>query len=438
MSNSSSSASHGEAIIGEWPRRLLHVPTMTSHVWQPGNIYGGVASPTYNIITYTWGRWMLRHPEDLPHVKAIDIKGVEWDIPRIDPRHFTSDEFLATIRRSMGPTPAYAGRSEPPTQNQLRKRWQAEDRIPEDEEATRLRRQEAELQRLRVRPKYSEFLWLDVACIDQRPGSPDSAIEIGRQGDIFRGAQHVFIWLTTLNDQDLYTLLSNASLIYKYDRVLHHISSVDLDMVSVQTSLERLCTDPWFSSLWTLQEAYLRPDGMFLSRNAQLADDSNKRMEDQWHEFSFSLGILAFNIRCLYIHVFRGRASRAGLELKERYLTLTRRIGVVNLDRTNPLTPYVASKERTTSREEDRVYGIQQIFGFHLGASAPNGPRRFYPRHELEVELGKAILAKYPISSHLFVATSPVEFGDGWRIAPNSRIIESAPKSEWAVSSASS
>lgn len=439
MTSVPSSAGPDGANIGDWPRRLLHVPSMTSYLWQPGNIYGGITSPTYNIITYTWGRWMLRHPEDKPHVKAIDIKGIEWDVPRIDPEHFLTEEFLAVIQRSTGPTPPYAGRSEAPTQNQMRQRWHAQDVISDDEEPVRLGRQREELQRLRPRHlkhlERNEFLWLDVACIDQRPGSADSAIEIGRQGGIFRGAQHVFIWLTTFSDHELGSLLSNTSLIYEYGRILQYLPGCEpLRLELIQTSLEKLCDDPWFSSLWTLQEAYLRPDAMFLTRNGRLADDLRLRGAEEWHEFSFSLGILAMNMRSLYIHLYRQAHTESGLKLKKRYLDSIRQMGVVHLDRTGPLTPYVASQARTTTREEDRVYGIQQIFGFRLGASARSGAPLDYSRAELEVELGKAFLAKYPISSNLFIATRPVEFGDGWRIPPSSRIIESAPKSEWPVS----
>jgi hypothetical protein len=37
-----------------------------------------------------------------------------------------------------------------------------------------------------------EFVWLDVACIDQRANELRSAAEIGRQAAIFNGAIQVF------------------------------------------------------------------------------------------------------------------------------------------------------------------------------------------------------------------------------------------------------
>lgn len=81
--------------------------------------------------------------EDLSNSRAIKIDGVPWDIPRVDPSHFTVDDFQAAMRM--------AGR---------------DTRFGLD----------------------VEFLWLDVACIDQRGNEPRSAAEVGRQGVIFKRA----------------------------------------------------------------------------------------------------------------------------------------------------------------------------------------------------------------------------------------------------------
>jgi len=102
-----------ERALGNWPRRLLHIPTLTSYAWQPGNIYGEVQEPKYNAITYTWGRWRLFEGQ-MPHVQAvpISIDGDAWAILRVDPKHFTAEEFqnvicaaatLQTCYRGIGP-----------------------------------------------------------------------------------------------------------------------------------------------------------------------------------------------------------------------------------------------------------------------------------------------------------------------------------------------
>lgn len=64
MENSALDLSHSliedEDALGDWPRRLLHVPTMTSFEWAPGNYYGSTQEPSYNATSYTWGRWAAR------------------------------------------------------------------------------------------------------------------------------------------------------------------------------------------------------------------------------------------------------------------------------------------------------------------------------------------------------------------------------------------
>jgi len=47
--------------IGNWPQRLLHVPSMTSFEWEPGNRYGVHIVPLYNAFSYTW--WISNFSE---------------------------------------------------------------------------------------------------------------------------------------------------------------------------------------------------------------------------------------------------------------------------------------------------------------------------------------------------------------------------------------
>ncbi len=143
--------------IGDWPRRLLHVPTMTSMVWRPGNLYGDFESPAYNAVSYTWGRFRLDQggkprPQKYNDIQGLPIRGVEWTVPPINPEHFQEQELSALLKRMT---------------------W----------------------------PSSVEFVWIDIACIDQRRGSEEGSLEVGRQAAIFRGARHVFIWWTGLGGQ---------------------------------------------------------------------------------------------------------------------------------------------------------------------------------------------------------------------------------------------
>lgn len=149
--------------IANWPRRLLHLPTWTSYEWEPGHIYGGHREPRYSAISYTWGRFRLdsrSKSKALRRIQGIPISNCPWKIPPIDPERFTCEEFRTALRRTAGAT--------------------ASDTAPA-----------------------AEFVWLDVACIDQRPGSENGQLEIGRQAVIFRSAQIVTIWLTDFNVETL-------------------------------------------------------------------------------------------------------------------------------------------------------------------------------------------------------------------------------------------
>lgn len=144
--------------IGSWPRRLLHVPTWTSYEWEPGHIYGGHREPIYNAISYTWGRFRLdsgSRPKGLRRIRGIPILNCQWKIPPIDPKQFSCEELKTVLRRITEHTASYAAAK-------------------------------------------SQFVWLDVACINQDKGSEDGRLEIGRQAQIFGGAQMVIIWLTDL------------------------------------------------------------------------------------------------------------------------------------------------------------------------------------------------------------------------------------------------
>lgn len=57
---------------------------------------------------------MLRTHEDQPHIHAVNIKGVDGDIPRINPEHFSREESLAVIMRSTAPAEGQALKSSIP------------------------------------------------------------------------------------------------------------------------------------------------------------------------------------------------------------------------------------------------------------------------------------------------------------------------------------
>ena len=211
-----------ESTLGRWPRRLLHVETLTSHEWSPGNRYGSAIEPAYAAITYTWGRWRLKDDE-MSKVKAIPVKNVPWKISRVTPDlHFSVQELEAVINRASDPPPQTTSSA--------------------------------------ASAEHVGFVWLDVACIDQRENHPKAASEMGRQANTFRCPAYVYAWLTSLSQQSL-------------DDIFRFLTT-NKERHGPQSAiglLSKLTSDPWFSSLWTLQESFLRTDAFFLFRNAQIA-----------------------------------------------------------------------------------------------------------------------------------------------------------------------
>lgn len=360
-----------EDLLGHWPRRLLHVPTLTSYEWQPGNKYNNIPSPAYNAITYTWGRWRLKDTQ-LPNVTAISVRGTPWPIPRIDRVHFTAAEFEHFIKRTSVLRPMHISQS--------RKRAKKESDV--------------------------EFVWLDVACIDQRPNEPRGAAEIGRQAMIFRGAKQVYVWLTTHS----FDTLSHAVATFEDFTSVDQMRPRSSDEAALQT-IEHFLSDPWFSSLWTLQEAFLRDNAFPLSRDGQMIEYPDTQGDPQLLDI-FDFG----RSWCLCCEAKASLAPDPSMYYQSA--TKVKKRGLVALATVNAMATYEAARYRTTSRPEDRVYGIQQIFGFRLGNSSLQTHISMQISHlnDLEIQLGVALMQTFPIISQFHVFTAHVPPHERWRM----------------------
>ncbi|KAL8670777.1 MAG: hypothetical protein Q9168_004699 [Polycauliona sp. 1 TL-2023] len=97
--------------------------------------------------------------------------------------------------------------------------------------------------------------------------------------------------------------------------------------------------------------------------------------------------------------------------------------GLAALASRSPIALYNVAQYRNTRNDKDRVYGIQQIFRFRLGESAPGchamDPKTFN-RFNLEDQLGAALVENYPVASQLHNFTEPADEGTGWRISSSS------------------
>ncbi|CAI6332888.1 unnamed protein product [Periconia digitata] len=197
-----------------WPRRLLHISSLRVYEKNRENCYNGIREPRYATISYTWGRF------EVPQEETLKIAGITWKIPSVDREHFTVGHFARTIR-AIGTI------------------------------------------------SNVEFLWLDVACVNMTSGSDLDAEEISKQGDIFRGASQSFIWLSETTSEMLSTTLERTAAFV--DTYRHENHALEGNHCHPQSSsqispiLGRLLADPWFKSLWTLQEAMANPNAILLS-----------------------------------------------------------------------------------------------------------------------------------------------------------------------------
>jgi hypothetical protein len=356
-----------------WPRRLLHVPTMASLPWKPGNRYGNYSNPKYNAVSYTWGRWELKDRNERPEIKALPVKGAEWFIPRIHPERFTVKEFQAMVNDTVIPHPSR----------------------PDHQEI--------------------EFLWLDIACIHQED-QDENAREVGRQANIFKGAAHTYVWLK----HDTAFIRRWAPAMEKeFSSMCSKNFHIDVDLniwaARVTSLIEELIADPWFSSLWTLQESFLCPNADLIFR------DGAKNSLDLCSLKHICELFLTVRDTLSYNDIIRRIDLEYGLS------DLINKTGLLDSLEGNPMGLLTASRNRTTSYEVDRVYGIMQIFDFQLGKSSPEAiTGHKYSLDELSDQLGEALLLKYPILSQLHIHTSPVKNGKAWRFSHSSVVPEHA------------
>ncbi|KAH6997398.1 hypothetical protein EDB80DRAFT_727763 [Ilyonectria destructans] len=369
-----------DAALGSWPRRLLHIPTMVSYEWQPGSRYGSYVEPSYNAITYTWGRWKLSGHER-PDVSSIVVHGIPWEVPRVNPDHFTVQQFQNVLKKT----------------TERVSHWM-----------------------LKHISASVEFLWLDVACIDQRGTEPRSAAEIGRQAAIFKGAQNVFAWLSTMPITDLERILASLDTLSDVVRIVPFgttPAASSQQLTTIHDHLSQLFKDHWFSSLWTLQETFLRQDVVLLSQEGTAVALPGMKAGSTYSPTFFDL--ISF-CECMYLP--NVNSSEIGKPYPQ-ILELIEASGIMAIASQNAMAAYAAVGHRTSVKAEDRVYGMQQMFGFRLGitASCPP-PKPFYTLGELEDQLREQLLLHYPVLSQLHVFTEPAARGRGWHVSQKSMI----------------
>ncbi|PYH88392.1 hypothetical protein BO71DRAFT_414136 [Aspergillus ellipticus CBS 707.79] len=359
-----------------WPCRLLHILSMTSIERDRNGFYGGVEKPSHNILTYTWGRWKIRDQTAI-HSPTIPVKGTSWEIPAVNEEHFTSAGFQAVINKM----------------------------------------QEGGV----------DWLWVDIACIDQADEALN-AQEVGRQASIFRKARNVYVWLSRLSTGTLQSaigMINKSGLDLAY-HLLHELPGLPFEPMSrLSEAFETLFGDPWFSSLWTLQEVILRHDAKILSSTGESVEwDENypafmSMIMNSCRNIYDDLDSLDKDLRSL--KRTKDRQTADGLRLRDQITQLTTHIthwGFYTVVVNNPNVQYGLAKYRRTSRDVDRIYAIMQIYGLRVGKSARPGDNPTLP--DLVNEFAQAIVTSNPIIGQAFIHSVPPEPGLSWRITENS------------------
>lgn len=347
---------------------------MTSVQRKDGNLYGSDREPAYNILSYTWGRFQVA-----PGIPAF---AVSWPIPAIDEQHFSKSSFQkAIVNVSLGRASAESHGSSP---------------LP------------------------VSYVWIDVICIDQGD-EKIKAIEIGRQAAIFKNASRAYVWLSKLDQIDLQ--VSDKFLFDSSDKLSRLSKNNDFESVfdEIWTEecihvLQMLLQDPWFTSLWTLQEMFLRADATILSKTSEPIERKGGNGNP--------LGLANLIINCTSIY---NTFTRQALDMRRalspsftKILDLIEKLGLYHGPWENSTLLFGAVKHRQTREPKDRVYGIMQVYGFKLGTSAQ--PDRDFTLEDLELQLAASHNAQSPISAQLFVHTRVIELGKCWRMDVESKL----------------
>ncbi|KAJ4422065.1 hypothetical protein N0V82_003256 [Gnomoniopsis sp. IMI 355080] len=365
---------------------------MTSHERDQIPVYAGVEKPRYSVLSYTWGRFEVRNVQP---GRSLPIQNVPWAVPVIEESHFTVDAFRTV------------------------------------------------LDQIRVG---TDWAWVDVACIDQKDIKVKMD-EIGRQAAIFRNADFAYVWLSRLSIQPCFEAIAVIDEVEVTTQV--GLKENDIRLRLLEDAFSLLLSDPWFTSLWTLQELMMRNDAMVLSSEGSLVtycedplhkDDVGKfifpRAEVSKRPISFnklcSLWIIQYDMLLKAAHEMNPateeslftasrQTSREDLSARMKVLgEVLEASGILQLNSNNPHIQYGAARYRKTRHAEDRIYAIMQIYGLRVGQTL----RADYQPclDDLRTEFGLAINTFSAVQGQMFVHTCTPYPGRSWCITEDSQV----------------
>jgi hypothetical protein len=275
-----------------------------------------------------------------------------------------------------------------------------------------------------------DWAWIDIACINQEDRA-EKMDEIGKQASIFKGAESVFVWLCSSSKdvlKEAFDVLWTKSHLLEptlnKEETWVPEDGFEENLKMVDAAINTIISDPWFTSLWTLQESTLCRKALILSKEGE----SIPYPESAMHVW------LPILVNC-FSNVYRDLTklttnelgkrtdklrSARGLgtdryEQAQKLIDIIDRTGFNHLHSENPNVSYSAAQYRQTKHPLDRIYGIMQVYNIRVGeALRPHDPA---PSLELLMdEFAYAINERSPLIGQCFSHLQRPETGKSWRI----------------------
>lgn len=257
-------------------------------------------------------------------------------------------------------------------------------------------------------------VWLDIACINQNSSDDEMLDEIGRQASIFNRARDCFIWLNHKPASSLDWILRLWNMCFSRafsDQIEGKTGAVfTKDWLAKHRAF---FSDPWFTSMWTLQEALLRPDAILFSQEGG-ALEGPWGVEGHGDKELVCLNHLAgFCTKfCQVIESYMDEDDTTPnhRDIFDQVLRLLDEYGLRVIGDTNAVELYACSDNKKPLLLLDKIYGIQQVFGFSLGKASS--------LMKLEDRFAASLNQLNPIIGQAFVNTEEPPPGRSWRITP--------------------
>lgn len=214
-----------------------------------------------------------------------------------------------------------------------------------------------------------QFIWLDIACVDQENDSVKMD-EVNKQAAIYRRARTMYAWVVPWTTSEMFNALHNVESFHEslgfspegLARFEPLGSPVAADIDSVCAHYQSIARQGWFTSLWTLQEGVL-------SRLFILSKSSDLLYYRSFFQGQYSLPRLPCGIswnagknRDIWNELRSSHDSRAVSICQS--ITNSGLLSMYFYH--DPYLIYPAALKRYASLPQDAVYAVIHVFGLRM------------------------------------------------------------------------